>query len=70
MLAQNLTRKHDQLVVYTFRLLNNAERNYNTIEHEVLTMVFTLHKFKHYPLSNKFVFYVDHMALVYSVNKP
>ncbi len=33
-------------------------------------MVFTLHKFKHYLLGNKFVFHVDHMALVYLVNKP
>jgi hypothetical protein len=33
-------------------------------------MVFDLHKFRHYLLGNKFVFYVDHMALVYLVNKP
>jgi len=33
-------------------------------------MVFSLHKFKHYLLGNKFVFYVDHMAMVYLVNKP
>jgi hypothetical protein len=33
-------------------------------------MVFSLHKFRHYFLGNKFVFYVDHMALVYLVNKP
>jgi hypothetical protein len=33
-------------------------------------MVFFLHKFKHYLLGNKIVFYVDHMALVYLVNKP
>jgi len=33
-------------------------------------MVFILHKFKHYLSSNKFVFYGDHMALVYLVNKP
>jgi hypothetical protein len=33
-------------------------------------MVFSLHKFKHHLLGNKFVFYVDHMALVYLVNKP
>jgi hypothetical protein len=33
-------------------------------------MVFALHKFRHYLLGNKFVFYVDHMALVYLVNKP
>jgi hypothetical protein len=33
-------------------------------------MVFALHKFKHYLLGNKFIFYVNHMALVYLVNKP
>jgi hypothetical protein len=33
-------------------------------------MVFSYHKFRHYLLGNKFVFYVDHMVLVYLVNKP
>jgi len=33
-------------------------------------MVHALHKFKHYLLDNQFVFYVDHMALLYLVNKP
>jgi len=33
-------------------------------------MVYALHKFIHYLLGNKFVFSVDHMALVYLVNKP
>ncbi len=33
-------------------------------------MVYVLHKFGHFLLGNKFVFYVDHMALVYLVNKP
>jgi hypothetical protein len=37
---------------------------------EALPMVFALHKFKHYLLGNKFVFYVDHMALIYLLNKP
>jgi hypothetical protein len=32
-------------------------------------MVFAFHKFKHYLIGNKFVFNVDHMALVYLVNK-
>ncbi len=35
-----------------------------------MVIVFTWHKFRHYLLGNKFVFYVDHMALVYLVNKP
>jgi hypothetical protein len=33
-------------------------------------MVYPLHKFKHYMLNNMFTFYVDHMALMYLVNKP
>jgi len=33
-------------------------------------MVYVLHKFIHFLLGNKFVFYVNHMALVYLVNKP
>jgi hypothetical protein len=40
------------------------------MKREVLVMIFALHKFRHYLLGNKFVFYVDHMALVYLVNKP
>jgi hypothetical protein len=32
-------------------------------------MVYTFHKFCHYLFSNKFVFYMDHMALTYLVNK-
>jgi hypothetical protein len=70
MLFQNVIGKSDQLLVYAFRLLNIVEHNYNTTHKEVLVMVFALHKFKHYLLGNKFVFYVDHMALVYLVNKP
>jgi hypothetical protein len=33
-------------------------------------MVFALHKFRHYLLGNKSIFYVGHMALVYLVHKP
>ncbi len=66
MLFQNLTWKSDQLVVYTSRLLNRTEHNYSTIETQ---WFFVLHKFRHYLLGNKFVFYVDHMTLVYLVNK-
>jgi hypothetical protein len=60
----------DELVMYVSRLLNNVEHNYGTIWRKTLAMVFALHKFKHYLLGSKFVFYVDHMALVYLVNKP
>ncbi len=33
-------------------------------------MVYALHKFRHYMLGNMFTFYVNHMALVYLINKP
>jgi hypothetical protein len=33
-------------------------------------MVYVLLKFQHSLLGNKFVFYVNHMTLVYLVNKP
>jgi hypothetical protein len=51
-------------------LLNKAKQNNIISKKEALTMVYALHKFKHFLLGNKFVFYVDHMALVYLVNKP
>ncbi len=70
MMFHNLIGKIDQPEVYASKLLNRVEQNYSTIEKEALVMVSTLHKFRHYLLGNKFVFYVDHMALVYLVNKP
>jgi hypothetical protein len=70
MLSQYVTRKSDQLIVYASRLLNKVEQNNSTTKREVLTMVFALHKFRHYLLDNKFVFYENHMSLVYLINKP
>jgi hypothetical protein len=56
--------------MYSSSLVNFVEKNYTTIEIEALTMVYALHKFRHYMLNNMFTFYVEHMALVYLVNKP
>ena len=33
-------------------------------------MIFALKKYQHYFLANKFVFFTDHQALLYLVNKP
>jgi len=33
-------------------------------------MVYALHKFRHYLLGNRFIFYIDHMVLVYLIKKP
>jgi hypothetical protein len=70
MLFQNIIRKNDPPIVYASSLLNIVKQSYSTTEREALTMVFSLHKFGHYLLGNKFVFYVNHMALVYLANKP
>jgi hypothetical protein len=45
------------------------ERNYTTTEWECLAMAFSIKKFRHYLLMNHVVFFVDHMALKYIVNK-
>jgi hypothetical protein len=55
LLAQNITRKNDQLVLYASRLFNSAEQNYSTIEREALVTIFALYKFRHYMLGNKCV---------------
>ncbi len=70
MQSQNVIGKNDQPVMYASRLLNKVKKNYNIRKREALAMVFTLHKFRYYLLGSKFVFYVDHIALVYLVNKP
>jgi hypothetical protein len=56
--------------MYSSRLFNYVEKNYITTKREALAMVYAIHKFRHYLLGNMFTFFVDHMALVYLVNKP
>ena len=60
----------DYLIVYNSIKLNKSERNYSTIEREALGMVFALQKYRHYLLANPFIFYTNHQALKYLVNKP
>ncbi|MCO5601209.1 hypothetical protein L7F22_055328 [Adiantum nelumboides] len=50
--------------------LNSAKKNYTTTKRKGLGMIYAVKKFRHYLLSNKFVFFVDHQALLYLVNKP
>jgi hypothetical protein len=70
MIIQNPNKKCDQPITYASKLLNNAKKNYTATKRKTLAMVYALHKFKHYLLENKFVFYVDHMALLYLIKKP
>jgi len=41
-----------------------------TTKREAFTMVYALQKFHHYLFKKKYIFYVDHMALLYLVQKP
>ena len=69
-LAQPADDSTDHPNIYASRKLNKAERNYSTTEREALGMVFALQKFRCYLLANPFIFYTDHQALKYLVNKP
>ena len=60
----------DYPIIYSSRKLNKVERNYSKTEREALGMVFSLQKYRHYLLANPFIFYTDHQALKYLVNKP
>ena len=59
----------DYPIMYSSKKLNKEKRNYSTTEREALGMVFALQKYRHYLLSNPFIFYTDHQVLKYIVNK-
>ena len=57
-------------ICYASKQLNSAKLNYTTTKREGLGMVYVVKKFQHYLLANKFIFFVDHQALLYLVDKP
>lgn len=59
----------DQPIANASKQLIPAERNYSTTERECLAMVLLVKKFRHYLICNPVVFFVDHMAIKYLVNK-
>ncbi|KAL3697673.1 hypothetical protein R1sor_011749 [Riccia sorocarpa] len=59
----------DYPIYYASRQLNDAEKNYTTIEREALGMVYACKKFRTYLLGYSFMFHVDHSALQYLVKK-
>ncbi|KAL3691906.1 hypothetical protein R1sor_005557 [Riccia sorocarpa] len=68
-LAQPQDPKIDLPIYFASRTLNKSEKDYSTTEREALAMVYVMKKFKSYLQGNKFVFFVDHQALTYIVNK-
>ncbi len=61
--THNFIGKNNQPIVCTFKLFNSVKQIYSTIERKALATVLALHKFRHYFLGNRFVFYVDHIWL-------
>jgi hypothetical protein len=59
----------DHPIYYASRTLLQDERNYTTTEREGLSMIYNLHKFRHYLLVSHFKFFINHSTLKYLVNK-
>ena len=69
-LAQPGDNHMDFPICYASRQLNTVEKNYSTTKRDGLGMIFAIIKYRHYLLANKFVFFINHQALLYLVNKP
>jgi hypothetical protein len=46
------------------------KKNYMSMNHERIVMVYALRKFQHYFLGTSFKIFIDHSTLKYLVNKP
>jgi hypothetical protein len=68
-LMQKYDKNWFRPVYHASRRLSKAERNYSTTEREALGMIYSVTKFRHYLLSKRFTFHVDHSALLYLVSK-
>jgi hypothetical protein len=69
-LTQPRKRDIDRPIAFVRRKFSTIEINYNMIEREELSMVYALHKFKHYLLGSHFNMYTDDYVQRYLVNKP
>ena len=51
------------------KTLNEAQRNYTTMEKELLAVVYVLDKFRSYLIRSEIVIFTDHSALKYLLTK-
>ena len=57
------------VIYYASKLLDDTHINYTTTEKELLAIVYTFDKFRSYLVGQKVIFYSDHAALKYLLNK-
>ena len=57
------------VVYYASKTLNEAQRNYTTIEKEMLIVVYALDKFCAYLVGSDIIIFTDHLALKYLLTK-
>jgi predicted aspartyl protease len=67
-LSQKDEHEREHPIHYASRSLNTAERNYSTIERELLAIVYAVDKFRYYLYGKKFIIITDHNPLVYLNN--
>ena len=57
------------VVYYASKMLNEAQRNYTTIEKELLVVVYALDKFRAYLVGSNIIIFEDHSDLKYLLTK-
>ena len=57
------------MVYYASKTLNEAMRNYTTIEKELMVVVYTLENFRSYLVGSDIIIFTDHSALKYLLTK-
>ena len=57
------------VIYYTSKTLNEAQRNYTTIEKKLLVVVFALDKFRAYLVGSFIIIFTDHSTLKYLLTK-
>lgn len=58
-----------RLIYYASQTLNDTQKNYTTIEKELLTVVFAVEKFKSYIVGSKVTLHIDHSSIKYLMMK-